>query len=132
MICVAEHVLEGEAPLHHSSDGTGYLEIQSLECISMGQNLYVLIGLRDGHLMSAKIEGPTNSSPEFKKFKFTGLGTSQVEFISTTHLVNIEEDGVGVFVFCERLWEVTGRYGVLQINEVLFDAYRTVVFLLSI
>jgi hypothetical protein len=98
----------------------------------MGQDLYVLVGLRDGHLMSAKIEGPTESSPEFKNSKFTSLGTSQVEFISTTQLVNIEEDGVGIFVFCERLWELTGRNGVLQINEVLFDAYRMVVSLLSI
>jgi hypothetical protein len=116
----------------HSSDGPGYLEIQSLECISMGQDLYALIGLRDGHLLTAKIEGPTDPSPEFKKFKFTSLGTSQVEFISTTQLVNIEEDGVSVFVFCERLWELTGRNGVLQINEVLFDAYRMVVSLLPI
>lgn len=130
--CVAEYSDQGETPSPHLSDGTGYFEVHSLECMSVGPDLYVLIGMRNGELRTAKIEGPLSSFPAFKGWVYTVLGNSQVEFIPTNQHVNIEKDGVGVFVCCERLYELNGRNGVeVQLNEVLFDAYRMVVLLFS-
>ena len=105
-------------------------EIQSIEYLQTGGLNYVLVGLRNGRMVSAEIAGDLDNSPHFTPKQTTRLGISQVEFISVTSRFQPGTESSGVFVFCEYLWEVTVRNGRLRIDEVLFDAYRTVLLLL--
>jgi hypothetical protein len=117
---------EGQSP-----ELTSGAEIQSIEYLQTGGLNYVLVGLRNGRMASAEIAGDLDNSPHFTRKQTTRLGTSQVEFISATfRFQQLGTESSGVFVFCEYLWEVTVQNGRLRIDEVLFDAYRTVLLLL--
>jgi hypothetical protein len=114
---------EGNLP-----ERTSGAEIQSIEYLQTGGLNYVLVGLRNGRMVSAEIA--VDNSPHFTRKQTTRLGTSQVEFVSVTSRFQLGTESAGVFVFCEYLWEITVRNGRLRIDEVLFDAYRAVLLLL--
>ena len=109
--------------LHNVPDHPEALELHSIELLRHQDMSYLLLGMRNGYLLSTRLEYKPGYSCSFTDTKATKVGLSQVELISAPQRL---KENPYVFLSCDSLWEVSVKSGHLEINEVLFDNDRTV------
>jgi hypothetical protein len=104
-------------------------EIHSIDIIyGQGQG-FILLGMRNGYMISCHLERKDTSFSLDAPYP-TKFGECQVDFITATHdeyeSLQGEKQGGSVFVRCEYLWQISLENGSLRIDEVLFDDIRMV------
>lgn len=111
-----------EETSHIVPDDPRYSDIHSIDLIRSGGVSHLLMGLRQGSMMSYRMV-ITEKKLAFFDAQIIQFGNSQVDFIAAIHN-NCEKERV--FVTCGYLWEVRMEDGLLKIDEVLFDDCRMV------
>lgn len=104
-------------------DNPEALEVHSIHLLVVSKITFLLLGMRYGHLLSARFEYDATVGTSFTDQQSTRVGHKQVAFMSSSQE---KVEAPFVFLSSDSLWEVSFKDGKLQINEILFDYYRTV------